>query len=201
MIGTIAVSIIMLFVAYMLFWKLYFLRDPERFAPEGNYVVAPADGKVIEIRRIDTKTLKVKKGALGRIYTLASDTVKEGYLISIFMSPFNVHVNRAPIAGTIRQTKHVKGMFCNAKLFEKSLLNEKNEIIIKGKITVKVIQVAGFLARRIECFVRKGQKVKIGERIGLINLGSQVTIIVPDIEIIAKVGDRTRAGETVLAKY
>jgi len=198
-----AILSIAFFLAILtVFFFLWFYRDPERTAPWGKNIVSPADGRIIEILRIDSGILKVKKGIFGKINTLSSDTISKGYLISIFMSPFNVHVNRAPVDGEVLSVRHPPGTFIKANTLE-AINNEKNEIIIKNsKIgKVKVIQVAGFLARRTVCSVKEKQKIKKGQRIGLIKLGSQVCLIIPELKLKANVGDRVKAGETILAEY
>jgi phosphatidylserine decarboxylase len=197
------VTVIILVMLFLLFWRYYFLRDPERIIPLGNIIVSPADGKIIKIVRIENlNNIDVEKNLFGKIRTLTRDTVKKGYLISIFMSPFDVHVNRAPINGEIIYQQHTPGKFRNAKTL-RAIENEKNEIIIENKTIgkVKVIQIAGFLARRIVSFVDQGETLKKGQKIGLINLGSQVTVIIPDINLQVTEGQRVIAGETILAKY
>jgi len=159
--------------------------------------VSPADGKIIRIMKIDRQELKVKKGYLGKIYTLSTDLKDPGFLVSIFMSPLNVHFQRAPIDGAIKKVKHTKGRFIAADTL-RALNNEKNEIIIDD---IKVIQIAGFLARRISCFIKKNEKVKKGQRIGLINLGSQVTMLLPkNVKISVKEGQHVKAGETIIGE-
>lgn len=199
---TILLWIISLFVLFLLFYKSIFLRDPERKIPFGDNLVAPADGKIINIIKIDKKNLKVKKG-FGRINILCSDIIKEGYLISIFMSLFDVHVNRAPIDGEVLSVKHRKGKFFMAFDIKKSFFNENNEIIIKTRIgKIKIIQIAGFIARRIECFVEKNQKINKGDKIGRIIIGSQVSLILPKkVKLLVKKGDKVIAGETMLGEY
>ncbi len=180
-----------------------FYRDPERKIPKGKNIVAPADGRVISIKKKKKKEIKIKKGVVGKVNLLCSDVAKECYVISIFMSPFDVHINRAPISGTIKSIKHTKGRFFGAYNLEKSLQNEKNDIIIQNKdIKIKVIQIAGFLARRIECYVRKNQKVNKGEKIGMIKLGSQATIVLPkgEVDLKVKLSDKVKAGETIMAE-
>ncbi|MBD3355476.1 phosphatidylserine decarboxylase, partial [Candidatus Woesearchaeota archaeon] len=192
-----------LFILFIAFWKLYFLRNPERIPPKGKNIISPADGKIISIIPIKKERIKIKKRKIGKINALVKDTLKEGYLISIFMSLFDVHVNRAPVDGKIISTKHTRGKFLPAYNLD-ALENEKNEIIIKNKILgkIKVIQVAGFIARRIRCYVKKNQKIIKGERIGLINMGSQVTLIVPkNIKLKIKKGQKVKAGKTILATY
>lgn len=197
---TILFLIISLFVLFLLLYKFVFLRDPERRIPSGNNLVAPADGKIINIVKIGKRDLRINKGLMGKVDVLCSDVIKEGYLISIFMSLFDVHVNRAPIGGEIVGVKHRKGKFFMASDIEKSFLNESNEIVMKTKIgRIKIIQIAGFLARRIECFVKENQKINKGGRIGRILIGSQVSLILPDkVSLLVKKGDKVRAGETII---
>jgi len=181
-----------------------FYKDPKRKIPKGNNIVSPADGKVINILKINLGKVKIKKGFLGKIETLTKDIAKECYVISIFMNPFDVHVNRAPIDGIIQSTKHTKGKFFAAYDIEKSLYNEKNEIIIKNKKIgkIKIIQIAGFLARRIICTINKNEKVNKGHRIGKIILGSQVTLILPSkrIKLKIKSKQKVKAGSSIIAE-
>ncbi len=198
-VGVVVVSFLVLF---FLFYRFIFLRDPKRKIPSGDNIVAPADGKIINIVNIDKSKLKIKKGFIGKVNVLCSDVIQEGYLISIFMSVFNVHVNRAPISGEVIDVGHKKGRFFMAFDAEKSFLNESNEIIMKTKIgRIKVIQIAGFVARRIQCFVKEKQKVNKGDKIGRIMLGSQVSLILPiGVKLLVKKGDKVKGGETVIAE-
>jgi len=202
LLGVLSIITAFLAILFYLFWKLYFLRDPERKTTKDG-IICPADGKVVEITKFDFKKkdhLWIKKGIFGKV---KSPEVSKGILISIFMNPLSVHVNRSPIDGEIISTKHHRGKFLPAYEVEDSILeNEKNIIHIKNsKIQVFVIQIAGFLARRIVGFVKKGQKIKKGQRIGLINLGSQVSVILPDnLKINVKRGDKVFAGQTIIAK-
>jgi len=157
-------------IAFFVFKNFIFARDPAREIPLGNHLVSPADGKIIEIAEIkdqDIAGIKIKKGLTGKIYTLTKDVAEECYLISIFMNPLDVHVNRAPIEGHVEKVNYSKGKFLPVNSLGNGLLNEKNEIVINhnkiGKI--KVIQIAGFLARRIECWVKEGQRVMKGQRL------------------------------------
>ena len=199
-------TLISLLIIIMLFWRFWFLRDPKRIPPKDkNLIISPADGKINEIIVSDIPKKEIRKGRFGKIDTLASDVSKEKYkLISIVMTPLDVHIQRAPIAGRVLYSRHTKGKFKNAIRDKIAIENEKNEILIHNedlKIKVKVIQIAGALARRIISYVRNGQNIKKGERIGLINLGSQVSIIMPEnIEIKVKIGERVRVGETILGK-
>lgn len=165
---------------------LFFFRDPERTSPEGiGVVVAPGDGKVIVIKDIyEADYLK--------------QDVKQ---ISIFLSVFNVHVNRAPIGGTIEIAKYNPGKFHIAALDKASLENEQTSTVIaEGKTKILVKQIAGILARRIICYVHAGDIVKKGERYGLICFGSRVDIFLPkDSQIKVKLGDRVKGAKDIIA--
>jgi phosphatidylserine decarboxylase len=193
------VALLVLILLFLLFWRFWFLRDPLREIPEGENMVSPADGKIIRIIEINSSDLRIEKGALGMVKAASSDVKDAKYLISIFMSPLDVHVQRAPIDGVIRDVKYTAGSFkpANGLVLE----NENNQILIEDFQQVKVIQIAGLLARRIECFVKPGDKVVKGDRIGRINLGSQVTMIVPkNVVLTVKEGDRVKAGETIIGE-
>ena len=198
MLYLILIIIIALVIASFL---LNFYKDPKRRIPKGNNIVSPADGKVISIVDTAKKTIKIKKGIIGKIKTSAKDVSKECYAISIFMSPLDAHINRAPIGGIVKSIKHTRGNFFKAYDLEKSFENEKNEVIIENKrLKVKVIQVAGFLARRILCHVQLNQKVNKGQKIGMIALGSQATLIIPrGVDLKVKINDKVKAGETIIA--
>ena len=189
-------------IVFIVSFLLNFYKDPKRAIPKGNNIVAPADGKIISIIDTSKGDLTIGKGVIGKIKTTSKEIAKECYAISIFMSPIDAHINRAPIKGTIKFVKHTKGKFFKAYDFEKSFENEKNEIIIKNKIIkVKVIQIAGFLARRILCYAKANQKVNKGSKIGMIALGSQTTLIIPKkIKLIINVNDKVKAGETTIAE-
>lgn len=192
---------LVIIVLLLILFLLNFYRDPERKIPKGNNIVAPADGRVISIMKINKENVNIKKGIIGKIKTLTKDVAKECCIISIFMSPLDVHINRAPIEGIVKSIKHTKGKFFEAYNIEKSLENEKNEILIQNKkLKVKVIQIAGFLARRIKCYVKKNQKVNKGVKIGMIALSSQATIIIPSgVELKVNLHDKVKAGETIIA--
>ena len=200
--GLLLVSIVAVTLLLIVF-LLNFYRDPKRNIPKGNNIVSPADGKIIRILKTKTDKTMINKGFLGKIETLTRDIAKECYVISIFMSPFDVHINRAPISGQVSSIKHEKGKFFAAFDLEKSLQNEKNEIVIKNKKIgkIKVIQIAGFLARRIICTLNGNEKINKGSRIGKIVLGSQVTLIIPvkKIKIRIKNNQKVKAGSTIIA--
>jgi phosphatidylserine decarboxylase len=170
--------IIMLFMAF-------FFRDPERTIPEGKGIfVSPADGKVILIKDVYEKD-----------YLKANS--KE---ISIFMSIFDVHVNRAPCDGNVSVKKHSPGKFLVAHKDTASMENENSVMVLDGKDgKILVRQVAGLLARRIVCRVKVGDVLRHGERYGMIKFGSRLDVYLPkDTEIKVKLGDKVKAGETVI---
>src|SRR3989344_9701724 len=184
-------SLLALMSIFLIVFLVNFYRNPERKIPKGNLIVSPADGRVISIVETNQRSLRVKKGYLGKIRSYTKEVAPETKVISIFMSPLDVHYNRAPIKGTVVSVRHTRGKFFKAYDLEKSLLNEKNEIIIKNELlTIKVIQIAGFLARRIQCFVAADQKVDKGQILGRIVLGSQATLILPSkVKLKVKEGD------------
>ena len=195
------ITIIIAAILLLILFLLNFYRDPKRAIPKGNNIAAPADGRVISIVDTSKKILKINKGLFGRIKSLTKDVAEQCYVVSIFMSPFDVHINRAPIEGFVKYIKHSKGKFFEAYNIEKSLQNEKNEIIIQNKnLKIKVIQIAGFLARRIKCYVKVNQKVNKGQKIGMISLGSQTTLIISRYaELKIKINQKVKAGETIIA--
>lgn len=178
---------ILISVAILLFiFTLNFFQDPERTTPNGDgFVISPADGIVIKIEQVTEDRF------------MKSDAV----MISIFMSPVNVHVNRHPVSGTIGYFEHIKGEFFAAWEDKASLKNEQTHIGIenpKGKIFFK--QIAGFVARRIVARVTVGDSAEIGKRFGMIKFGSRVDVFVPaGSEIKAVLNQKTVAGETILA--
>jgi phosphatidylserine decarboxylase len=168
----------------------YFFRDPERVTPlREGLVVAPADGKICLIDRIRPPA------ELG-----LGDT--ERTRISIFLSVFDVHINRAPVAGQIVRSIYVPGLFLNAALDKASEDNERRALIIAtpGGVEVAVVQIAGLIARRIVTFKGEGSSIGVGERIGLIRFGSRVDLYLPPGHgPLVAVGQRAVGGETVLA--
>jgi phosphatidylserine decarboxylase len=192
-----------LFVIYFLFWKLFFLRDPRRKIPVGDNIVSPADGIILEVLNLeDVKKITIYKKYIGKIKTICNDVSTKAVVVSIFMSPMNVHINRVPMGGQVVSVKHEVGKFLAVNTLKAGLENEKSEVLLKTNIgNIKFIQVAGLLARSIENRLVTGQKVKKGERYGLINLGSQLILILPydKVNLKVKKGDKVRAGESVIA--
>ncbi|MGZ3579048.1 MAG: phosphatidylserine decarboxylase family protein [Syntrophales bacterium] len=162
----------------------WFFRNPEREFPDtAKAVISPADGEVIRIDNV-----------------VENDFLKgPAQKISVFMNVFDVHVNRIPYSGTVAEIEYNKGNFFSANLDKASELNERNSILIKTDDGKKIltIQIAGLIARRIECWVKEGMHVRKGERFGLIRFGSRVEVFLPPDAIISiRVGDKVRAGET-----
>ena len=199
---------VILIILLFLYWRFYFLRDPRRVAPENSKaIISPADGKlvrIIKIKGMDKGKLGIRKGLFGKITTFTKDVPNAHYLIVICMNVFHVHYQRVPIDGVVKKVKHRNGKFLNAVFkannMTATLENENNETVIKGKITIKVIQIAGFLARRIFCYLKENQKVKKGQHLGLINLGSQVCLITPKIDLKIKEGQNMYAGKTIIGE-
>lgn len=173
--------------AFITLFMAYFFRDPERLIPVGeNIFVSPADGKVILIQ--DVREDKFIKG----------DAIE----ISIFMSPLNVHVNRAPYDGVVESVVHTRGKFLSAFKHEASLQNENIAMLLStkhGRILVR--QVAGFIARRAVCRVKPGDSLKKGDRYGIIKFSSRLDIYLPrGTKVKVKLGEKVKAGETVIGE-
>ncbi len=166
---------------------LYFFRNPERTAPSDSAtVIAPADGIVIVVERVPETPLGI-----------------EALKISIFMSVFNVHVNRVPFDGKVIDTFHHQGKFFDARDGRASCENERNGIVLEiaGGVRIAFVQIAGLVARRIISYPMIGDLLVRGERYGLIRFGSRVDVYLPeDVTPLVKLGDKTVAGETVLAR-
>ena len=174
-------------VAFLLvsLFMAYFFRDPNRVAPEDEtLVVAPADGRVTRVSPLDPADPQ-------------SPTV-----VSIFLSVFDVHVNRSPIAGEVTDVTYTKGRFMIATRNEASLVNEQNSLTIRGpRVTVVCKQIAGVLARRIVCWSKPGDRLALGERFGLIKFSSRTDLILPaEIEVIIQVGEKVRGGTTIVGR-
>jgi len=171
-------------------WCYYFFRDPKRAVPQREgLIVSPADGVVSLI----VKMVPADELGLGNA---------ERTRVSVFMNVFNCHVNRAPIAGTVKKVIYHSGAFLNASLDKASEQNERNAITIEyaKDAQIGVVQIAGLVARRILCFVNADAKLQTGERFGLIRFGSRLDIYLPEgVEPLVTLGQNTTAGETVLA--
>ena len=167
-------------------FSIYFFRNPARTPPSSkNAIVSPADGKVLEV------TSLLENRFLHR----------EAVKISIFMSLFDVHVNRSPITGRVMERVYQPGKFFAANTDKSSLLNEQNALVLCSRdgFEILFIQIAGIIARRIVCYVRKGNVLKMGQMFGMIRFGSRVDIFLdPSVDIRVQAGDHVRAGETIV---
>ncbi len=167
------------FVGLALFMA-YFFRDPKRVIPtDADIIVSAADGKVTRIEDRET-----------------------GKFVSVFLSPVDVHINRAPIAGRVVKVEMFQGKKAPATSNEASQTNERNAMTIEGeKMTVVCTQIVGILARRIVCWSKTGDNLALGEKYGLIKFGSRTDLLMPkNVEIFVKVGDRVVGGETIIGK-
>lgn len=193
-------------ISSLLFYNFWFLRDPDRTIPSGDVLVSPADGTVVRLFSLpDPGHIGIEKGILGEIQTTSEDVADSVNVMVIMMTPLDVHYQRSPISGEVVTVEYVEGEFVNAVSNAESLVayrNEKNEILIQGEFKVKVIQVAGVLARRIVDYVDEGSVVERGEKVGLIKLGSMVVMIFPeDLDPEIEEGEYVYGGETIVARY
>lgn len=197
--------LVILFALCWIYYSYIFMRNPKRNAPQGNVIVSPANGKISKIVKVGGKNITIEKGLLGKIKTQTKDVGKDATLINIVMNPLNVHFQRSPCDATVLSVTHTPGKFLNAvsgaSNLQAALENEHTEILLQTKYgKMKILQIAGFLCRRIETFVQKGHKLKKGETIGVIKLGSQVTLILPaQLHIQVKEDQGVVDGETILA--
>jgi phosphatidylserine decarboxylase len=163
----------------------FFFRDPNRQLPDDpNLVVSPADGRVTRVSPVDPHSSE------------------SSVVISIFLSPFDVHINRAPIAGRVTNVAYTRGKFLMATKEAASLVNEQNALTIDGeRITVVCKQIAGILARRIVCWTHVGENLALGERFGLIKFSSRTDLLLPaNVELQVREGDRVKGGTTIIGR-
>jgi phosphatidylserine decarboxylase len=169
-------------------WVAYFFRDPERTGQRGEgLVVAPADGKIVQIAEVDEPAF------------LGGKSLR----VSIFMNVFNVHVNRYPVSGTVGYVHYNKGKFLNAAADKASLENEQSSVGLQADNGQRILvrQIAGLIARRIVTYSKVGDKVQQGERLGIIRFGSRVDVFLPvGSKVLVKQGQLSTAGVTVLAE-
>lgn len=164
----------------LMVFMAYFFRDPHRLIPNiDNIIVSAADGRVTRVEEREN-----------------------GKFVSVFLSPFDVHINRAPIAGKVTKIEYIKGKKNPATSDQASLLNERNSLTIKGeRMTVVCTQIAGIVARRIVCWSKTGDNLELGEKFGLIKFSSRTDLLMPkDVIILVGIGDRVVGGETIIAK-
>jgi len=180
--------ILSLFLLILSFFIYYFFRDPIRTIPKENVIISPADGMITSI---------------GESHPPKEINIKGKFLkISIFLSIFDVHVNRIPISGVIKKINYISGNFFNAQLDKSSDKNERNIIVIENNMNEFIIvsQIAGLIARRIICNIDINQKVYKGERFGIIKFGSRVDIYLPEnYNLLVSAGQKVIGGETILS--
>lgn len=165
-------------------FMVFFFRDPERNCPtDDRLIVSPADGRVVRVAPVDPQP---------------GSPVQ----VSIFLSPLDVHINRSPVGGEIIEVVYKPGAFHVASRDIASVENEQNVVTVKGAhATILFRQIAGVLARRVVLWKRPGDRVELGERIGLMKFSSRMDVVIPsEIEVLARQGDRVRGGETVIAR-
>jgi phosphatidylserine decarboxylase len=174
-----------IFALVLTAFMAFFFRDPTREIPtDQSLVVSPADGRVTRVAEIEPGN---------------PDSLK---LVSIFLSPFDVHINRSPITGTITDVRYARGKFLMATHADASEVNEQNVLTIRGeRITVVCKQIAGILARRIVCWKKVGEQVKLGERFGLIKFGSRTDLILPaTVDVLVSKGMRVKGGSSIIGR-
>jgi phosphatidylserine decarboxylase len=209
-----------------LFWRLHwFFRDPVRTPPSGRVIVSPADGVVLYVRRIERGEVPnpVKRGVpipleewVGRVACESA-----GWLVGVYMTPLSVHYNRAPVPGRITQvvpraakqrnlsmTRPFMRLLWGMPPFEADSRylteNARNTIVIEGEVRAVVVQIADAYVREVDCFVQAQQSVLLGEKIGMIRMGSQCDLFLadrPDLQLDCHAGQRVYAGETIIGRY
>ncbi|MGB9851493.1 MAG: phosphatidylserine decarboxylase family protein [Candidatus Kapaibacteriota bacterium] len=176
---------------FLVFFSFWFFRDPKRNVPllaieDGSIILAPADGKIVEIKEIDE-------------FKILAQKAKQ---ISIFLSPLDVHVNRSPVSGEVIYVEYFPGKYLVAYHPKASEANEHTLVGIKNEFGVVAFkQIAGILARRVVCTLKKGDRVDAGDKIGMMKFGSRMDVLLPvNTRIFVKVGQRVRGGETIIAR-
>ena len=181
------INILFPFISSLLFlFCLNFFRDPRRAVPNcENIILSPADGKIIRIEKVN------------------DDEVGDSITISIFLNIFNVHVNRMPISGSFQNVKYMKGKFLLAFNHKACDENERNTIKISTEIgIIKIVQIAGLLARRIICYAKEEDTMKIGGRLGFMRFGSRIDLTIPsNVNLDIKIGQKVVGNRTVIATY
>jgi phosphatidylserine decarboxylase len=180
-------GITVLSLAITLFFAFFF-RDPERkIAQEESIIFSPADGKIVELLPFSENNYLNSPGTK----------------VSIFLSLWDVHINRNPINGVVRYSKYIPGRFNPAYKEKASSENEQNELGLENeKIKLVLKQIAGTVARRIVCRIKEGDKIMAGQRFGMIKFGSRVELFLPEkVKILVKLGQKVKAGETVIGTY
>ena len=183
---TIVLKWINLFLACITVFSLYFFRDPQRIPPKTDGFLAPADGKIVQIKEIEDAEL--------------GNTLQ----ISIFLSVWNVHSQRVPLAGTVLSREYNTGKFFAAYKHKASKNNEQTSVLFEGEKgnKFKIKQIAGWIARRIINYMEPGKNVEQGERLGFIRFGSRVDIIVPEkFQLDVSLGDIVKGNKTIIGRF
>ena len=178
-------------------FMMYFARNPKRtLYAEDKLILSPANGRIASIQKIDKQTSVKKWNGIQSLFSGVSD---KGILITIIMTPLNIHYQRAPHTGTVTDISYTKGRFGYALTTDSTFTNERNEITIQGSYGVsKTVQVAGMAARRILCFVNKKQQLQAAETIGYITYGSQTLLFLPrNVELFIKEGDQVLDAQVI----
>jgi phosphatidylserine decarboxylase len=173
-------------LAILTVFTLYFFRNPSRDIPSSDRVIlSPGDGRVLQVERCREDRFFQEKATK----------------VSIFMSLFDVHINRSPITGIVEERSYKPGKFHLANMDKSSMENEQNAMVIRDKDGLKIlfVQIAGFVARRIVCYPKRGDRLEKGQILGLIRFGSRLDVYLPEpVQPLVKIGDRVRGGESVL---
>ena len=198
-----AAIILILIIIGLVVFSINFYRDPQRSIPtDKNIIISPADGKVIAIDTVQDGEIPFTIKNSEIIYLPELKGIIEGNftMVSIFMGLFDVHVNRAPISGQVIDIIYIEGGHLPA--FGNVIIeNERNIVVIDGDVRTVTVQIAGTVARRIDCYVDEGQILDRGDKIGIIKLGSQVVVMYPsNASTIIKIGENVKAGETIIAE-
>ncbi|RME31844.1 hypothetical protein D6789_01425 [Candidatus Woesearchaeota archaeon] len=207
MIAYILAGLVLVVLSGLLFHRYWFCRQPRRRVPRTpKSIVSPANGRLTVIKQFSTPRTTVQKWNRGSVEVLCEDVAPRGWFLLIVMTPLNVHYQRAPSDATLLDERYHAGSFRNAVKNAEQLLtlgNERNEMLFEGTYgRFKVVQIAGFLARRITSFLNKGQAVRKGEVIGFINLGSQVAVVLPEnVELAVREGETLIDGESILGVW
>jgi phosphatidylserine decarboxylase len=205
--ATLVAALTLAIAAAVLLWRFY--RDPERSAPDrDDIVISPADGVVIYLHRTERGELPVstKHGRPFRLDELVRTQLRsdDAVVLGIALSFLDVHVNRAPIAGAVTAQTRYAGRFLSLKDPVAVYANQRMTTVVEQpSLQIAVVSIASRLVRRIVSFVREGDKVALGQRIGIIRFGSQVDLILPDregVRVVVRPGQRVRAGETIVAE-
>jgi phosphatidylserine decarboxylase len=210
LISIIMIEIVLIIMLITVIGLYRFYRDPERVPPEDhNVIISPADGRVLYIKQLISGKIpySVKRGNAYKLEELTNTKLldKDHFIIGIMMTILDVHVNRAPITGRVIDLIHTPGQFMSLR---KELAPIKNErlttVIQQGEYTVAVVQIASRLVRRIQTYLKVGQKVELAQRLGMIRFGSQVDLIIPlteNLKFNVKPGDEVKAGSSIIAHY